>query len=118
MSKVPWHLFQPRQPKAHLVVGAIVQANGPAALNDSTAALAVLRRLAGKQRPAGDYTATVVREASWPEVYSLSLMRQTLKDSPRPSRQKPWRTILAGPASAHSKSTAQSSRNYRPCCHR
>ena len=38
-------------------------------MNDSTAALAVLRRLARKQKPAGDYAATVVREAGWPEVY-------------------------------------------------
>jgi hypothetical protein len=50
-------------------VGAIVQANGPAGLNDSTAALVVLRRLARKQRPAGDYAGTVVRDAGWPEVY-------------------------------------------------
>jgi hypothetical protein len=69
MSRVPWHLFQNRQPRAHLVVGAIVQADGPAGLNDSTAALAVLRRLARKQKPAGDYAATVVREAGWPQVY-------------------------------------------------
>jgi hypothetical protein len=50
-------------------VGAIVQAHGPAGLNDSTSALAVLRRIARKQNPAGDYAATVVREAGWPEVY-------------------------------------------------
>ena len=68
MSKVPWHLFKDRQPPGHLVVGAIVQADGPARLNDSTAALAVLRRLARKQKPAGDYAATVVREAGLPEV--------------------------------------------------
>jgi hypothetical protein len=69
MSRVPWHLFQDRKPHAHFVVGAIVQANGPASLNDSTVALAVLRRLARKQKPIGDYAATVVKEAGWPEVY-------------------------------------------------
>ena len=69
MSRVPWHLFQDCQLRAHLVVGAIVQTDGPAGLNDSTAALAVLRRLARKQKPAGDYAATVVREAGWPQVY-------------------------------------------------
>ena len=69
MSKVPWHLFQDSRQRAHLVVGAIVQANGPAGLNDSTVTLAVLRRLARKQKLAGDYAATVVREAGWPEVY-------------------------------------------------
>jgi hypothetical protein len=69
MSRAPWHLFQDRQSQAHLVVGAIVQADGPAGLNDSTAALAVLRRLARNQKPAGDYATTVFREAGWPEVY-------------------------------------------------
>jgi hypothetical protein len=69
MSRVPWHLFQDRKPHAHLVVGAIVQASGPVSLNDSTVALAVLRRLARKQKPIGDYAATVVREAGWAEVY-------------------------------------------------
>jgi hypothetical protein len=69
MSKVPWHLFKERQHRAHLVVGAIVQADSPAGLSVSTAALAVLRRLARKQKPAGDYAATVVRAAGWPEVY-------------------------------------------------
>ena len=39
------------------------------AFGDSTAALAVLRRLARKQRPAGNYAATVFRDAGWPEVY-------------------------------------------------
>jgi hypothetical protein len=69
MSKVPWHLFQDRQPRVHLVVDVMAQADGPTALNDSTAALAILRRLARKQKPAGHYAATVVREAGWPEVY-------------------------------------------------
>jgi hypothetical protein len=69
MSKVPWHLLEGRQARAHLVVGAIVQANSPAGWNDSSAALAVLRRLVNKQKPAGDYAATVVREAGWPEAY-------------------------------------------------
>jgi hypothetical protein len=68
MSKVPWHLLEGRQARAHLVVGAIVQANGPDGLNDSTAAPTVLRRLVNKQKPAGDYAATVFREAGWPEV--------------------------------------------------
>ena len=48
---------------------AIVQPNGPAGLNDSTAALAVVRRLAKTQRPAGEYALTVVRDAGSPEVY-------------------------------------------------
>ena len=69
MSKVPWHLFQERKPRAHLVVGAIFEANEPAGLADSTAALAVLRRLARKQKPAGDYAAAVMRDEGGPEVY-------------------------------------------------
>jgi len=69
MSKVAWHLLEGRQARARLVVGAIVQANGPAGLNDSTAAQAVLKRLLSKQMPVGDYAATVVREVGWPEVY-------------------------------------------------
>ena len=27
MSRVPWHLFKDRQPRAHLVVGALVRTN-------------------------------------------------------------------------------------------
>jgi leucyl aminopeptidase (aminopeptidase T) len=69
MSRVPWHLIQNRQPRTHLVVCAIVRSNGPAGLNDSTEALAVVRRLAKTQRPAGEYAVTVVRDAGSPEVY-------------------------------------------------
>jgi hypothetical protein len=29
MSRVPWHLIQDRQRRAHLVVGVVVQAEGP-----------------------------------------------------------------------------------------
>jgi hypothetical protein len=69
MSRVPWHQFQDHQPRAHLVVGTLVQAEGPAGLQDSTAALAALRRLARQQKPASDYAATVIREAGRPELY-------------------------------------------------
>ena len=69
MSKVPWYLFQERKPRSHLVVGAIFAADGLAGLGDSTAALALLRRLARKQKPVGDYAAAVMRDAGWPEVY-------------------------------------------------
>jgi hypothetical protein len=43
MPKVPWHLFQDRQPRAHLVVGAIVQAEGPAGLSAANAHYPVLQ---------------------------------------------------------------------------
>jgi hypothetical protein len=69
MSRVPWHLFQDRQPRAHLVVGAIVQADGPVGGEELTAAQSVLTRLVRKQKPAGEYAATVVRDAGRPEVY-------------------------------------------------
>ena len=49
--------------------GRIFDGNEPAGLADSTATLAVLRRLARKQKPAGDYAAAVMRDAGWPEVY-------------------------------------------------
>jgi hypothetical protein len=51
------------------VAGAILDANEPAGLADSKAALAVLRRLARKQEPGGDYAAAVMRDAGWPEIY-------------------------------------------------
>jgi hypothetical protein len=69
MSRVPWHLFQERQPRAHLVVGAVVQADGPVGCEELTAAQSVLTRLVRKQEQAGDYAATVVRDAGRPEVY-------------------------------------------------
>jgi hypothetical protein len=69
MSRIPWHFFQDHQPRAHLVVGTIIQAEGPAGLEDSTAALAALRHLATQQKPVSDYAATVIREAGWPELY-------------------------------------------------
>ena len=69
MSRVPWHLFQDRQPRAHLVVGAIAKADGPVGSDELTAAQSVLKRLVRKQDPAGDYAATVVRDTGRPEVY-------------------------------------------------
>jgi hypothetical protein len=69
MSRVPWHLFQKRQQRAHLVVGVVVQAHGPVGSYELTAAQSVLTRLVRKQEPAGDYAATVVRDAGLPEVH-------------------------------------------------
>jgi len=67
MSRVPWHLFQDRQPRVHLVVGAL----GDAATDgdELTATLYVLMRVIRQQKPAGDYAATVVRDAGRPEIY-------------------------------------------------
>ena len=57
MSSVPWHLFQGRQSRAHLVVGEIVQADGPVGGKELTAAQSVLTRLVRTQKLAGDYAA-------------------------------------------------------------
>lgn len=69
MSRVSWSLFQDRQPRAHLIVAVIVQADGPAGGDELTAAQSVLLRLARKQKPASDYASTVVRDAGRPEIY-------------------------------------------------
>jgi hypothetical protein len=69
MSRVPWHLFQDRQPRAHLVVGALVQVAGSDDGDELAVTLFVLRRLVSKQKPAGDYAATVARDGGHPEVY-------------------------------------------------
>src|SRR5258708_39129196 len=69
MSRVPWHLIQDRQLRAHLVVGAIVQPDAPIGGDELTEAQVVLRRLVNEQKPAGDYAATLVRDTGRPEVY-------------------------------------------------
>ena len=66
MSRVPWHLFEARQARAHLVVARI---DGPVPGDPLKAVQAILRRLVIRQKPAGDYAVTVVREAGRPEVY-------------------------------------------------
>jgi hypothetical protein len=67
MSRVPWHLFQNRQPRVHLVVGALGEAATDG--DELTATLYVLMRVIRQQKPAGDYAATVVRDAGRPEIY-------------------------------------------------
>ena len=69
MPKVPWHLFQDRQPRAHLVVGAIAEPDAPIGGSELAEAQVVLRRLGNEQKPAGDYAATLVRDTGRPEVY-------------------------------------------------
>jgi hypothetical protein len=67
MSKVPWHPFQARQQRPHLVVGALAEV---AADGDELAAtLTLLKRLVRQQKPAGDYATTVVRDSGRPEMY-------------------------------------------------
>jgi hypothetical protein len=69
MSKVPWHLLEGHQARAHLVVGAIVEPDAPIGGDELTEALVVLRRLVNEQKPAGDYAATLVRDTGRPEMY-------------------------------------------------
>ena len=69
MSRVPWHLFQDRQPRAHLVVGVVAQAEGPVGGDELNAVQNLLSRLVRQQKLGGDYAATVVRETGRPEVY-------------------------------------------------
>jgi hypothetical protein len=69
MSRVPWHLIQDRQPRAHLVVGVVVQAEGPVGGDELNTVLNLLGRLVRQQKPGGDYAATVVRDTGRPEVH-------------------------------------------------
>jgi hypothetical protein len=69
MSRVPWHLFKDRQPRAHLVVGALVQTDEPVGGDELTAAQFILTRLTRKHAPACDYAATMVRDTGRREVY-------------------------------------------------
>jgi hypothetical protein len=69
MSKVPWHLIEGHQTRAHLVVGAIAEPDAPIGGDELTEAQVVLRRLVNEQKPAGDYAATLVRDTGRPEMY-------------------------------------------------
>jgi hypothetical protein len=86
MSRAPWHLFQDRQSQAHLVVGAIVQADGPAGLNDSTAALAVSDALRGTKSRLATMRRPCLGKLVGQRCTSLSTMRPMRKSSPRPCR--------------------------------
>ena len=52
-----------------LIVAVIVLADGEAGGGELTAAQSVLLRLARKQKLAGDYASTMVRDAGRPEIY-------------------------------------------------
>ena len=70
MSRVAWHVFQDRRPRAHLIVGVLMLAGGRVGGDELTAAQSVLLRLARKQKPASEYASTVVRDAGRPEDLS------------------------------------------------
>ena len=69
MSRVPWHQFEDRQLQAHLVVGVLAQAEGPAGGDELNAVQKLLNRLVRQQKLGGDYASTVVRDTRRPEVY-------------------------------------------------
>jgi hypothetical protein len=69
MSRVPWHLLQDCQPRAHLVVGVVVQAEGPVGGDALNEVRSILGRLVRQQKPTGDYAATVVRDTGRPEAW-------------------------------------------------
>jgi hypothetical protein len=69
MSRVPWHFFQNRQEQAYLVVAFISQAEGLPGGSELSGVHGVLKRLLSKQKPAGAYALTVVRDAGRPEVH-------------------------------------------------
>ena len=69
MSRVPWHLFQDREPRAHFIVGTAEWAEGPVAGDELKAFHSLLTRLVAKQKPARDYAATLVRDIGRPAMY-------------------------------------------------
>jgi hypothetical protein len=69
MSRVPWPKFLHRQPQAHLVVGVIVQAEGPVGGDELNAVRNLLNRLVRQQKPSGDYATTVARDTGRPEAW-------------------------------------------------
>jgi hypothetical protein len=69
MSRVSWHPFQDRQRRPHLIVGVLALANGPPGGDELKATQSVLARLFRKHKLAGDYAATVVRDAGRSELY-------------------------------------------------
>jgi hypothetical protein len=69
MSRVPWPKFLHRQSQAHLVVGVVVQAEGPVGGDALNEVRNLLGRLVRQQKPTGDYAATVVRDTGRPEAW-------------------------------------------------
>jgi hypothetical protein len=68
MSKVPWQLFQDRQPRAHLVV-AVLRTDQLGGEPNPRGAQIVLANLLENQKPSSYYATTVLRKAGQPEVY-------------------------------------------------
>jgi hypothetical protein len=67
MSRVPWHLFQDRQSRAHLVI-AVLRSDPLGGEPNARAAQIVLARIVKIQKPSSYYATTVVRKAAQPQV--------------------------------------------------
>jgi hypothetical protein len=67
MSRVPWHLFQDRQSRAHLVV-AVLRADQLGGEPNPRAAQIVLASIVKIQKVSSYYATTVTREAGRPQV--------------------------------------------------
>ncbi len=65
MSKQSWRLFERRQPRAHLVVVVMDEADGAGPKH----AQLVLERLVRRHEPSGAYATTIVRESGRPEIF-------------------------------------------------
>ena len=68
MSRVPWHVFKDRNPRAHLVAASL-QAAEAVGSADLKTAQTVLQRFIRKLAPAADYATTIVRDGGQPEVH-------------------------------------------------
>ena len=65
MSKQSWQLFERRQPRAHLVVVVMDEAEGAWPKH----AQLVLERLVRRHEPSDAYATTIVRESGRPEIF-------------------------------------------------
>jgi hypothetical protein len=92
MSRVPWHLLQERQQRAHLVV-AVLRADRLGGEPNPRAAQIVLARLVKIQQPSSYYATTVVREAGRPRVH--------LAFEDKGDARKFARTVEAEPTNTH-----------------
>ena len=108
MSRVPWPLFQERQHRAHLVVGAVVEITKSEHGDELAAVHYVLKRLVSNQKPSGDYAASVARDGDRPEVY-FAFDNEADAHAQRSRRLRRLTNIRDGRASARSKSTVPSS---------
>jgi hypothetical protein len=66
----------------NLLVGVVTQSGGPPGGKELPMAQSVLRRVASHQKPAGDYTATIVSDAVLHRCTLRSRMTQMLENSP------------------------------------